>query len=64
VQNVPTNRDDAGTLKKNPAGNEYDQPVTQFQLAGVLTAISTQFHHPAPTIIHSFITAPFHPPQG
>jgi hypothetical protein len=64
VQDVPTNKDDAGKLTKNPAGSEYDQPVIQFQLAGVLTAISIQFQHPAPTVIRSFITAPFHPPQG
>jgi hypothetical protein len=64
VQDVPTNTDDAGTLKKNPAGSEYDQPATPFQLARLLTASRTPFHHPAPTVIHSFITAPFHPPQG
>jgi hypothetical protein len=64
VQDVPTNTDDAGTIKKNPAGSEYDQPVTPFQLARLLTAIRTPYHHPAPTVIHSFITAPFHPPQG
>ncbi|HEX6431455.1 MAG TPA: hypothetical protein VF008_27375 [Niastella sp.] len=64
VQDVPTNAENTGVLKRNPAGNEYDQPVTKFQIARVLTAIRKQCSHPALPVLQPFITGPFHPPQG
>lgn len=64
VQDVPANADDTGALKKNPAVNEYDQPVTQFQVAQISEATGQQGHHPYLPLLQTFIAGPFHPPQG
>lgn len=64
VQDVPANADDTGALKKNPAGTEYDQPVTQFHVARVSATTGQQRHHPYLPLLQTFITGPFHPPQG
>jgi hypothetical protein len=64
VQDVPTNGEDTGTIKKSPTNSEYDQPVTQFHVAQVSTETGQQGHHPYLPLLQTFITGPFHPPQG
>lgn len=64
AQDAPANAKDPGTLKKNPAGNEYQQPTTQFYVALPAMLTAQNHEYPAPTVIQSFISGPFHPPQG
>jgi len=64
VQDVPTNAKDPGVLKKNPAGCEYDQPVTQFHVALIATTTRQLCDQPDLPVLQPFITGPFHPPQG
>jgi len=62
VQDVP-NAKDFGALKKNPAGNEYQQPVAQFAVRVLKTTSRQPFHHPAIIAAQSFISVPYHPPR-
>jgi hypothetical protein len=62
VQDVP-NAKDTGTLKKNPAGNEYQQPVAWFSVNSFTTANRQPFHDPVISESQSFITCPYHPPR-
>jgi hypothetical protein len=64
VQDVPANAEDPGSIKKNPAGAEYDQPVIQFHVARISTATGQPCQHPTLPVLHPFITDLFHPPQG
>jgi len=64
VNDVPTNAKDTGAFKKNPAGLEYNQPVTQFTVALHVKQTSETGQHPAPPVILCYMKAPFHPPQG
>jgi len=63
VQDVPTNTEDTGALKKNPAGSEYHQPVVQFTIGMLSTATGQLFHHSSAPVLQAFITGPYHPPQ-
>lgn len=62
VQDVPGTKDH-GTLKKNPAGNEYQQPITCFLINSFTIADRQPFHHPAIPESQSFVTGPYHPPR-
>jgi hypothetical protein len=62
VQDVP-NTKEAGTLKKNPAGNEYQQPVAWFSVASLTTTTRQPFPHPAISRSQIFIAGPYHPPR-
>lgn len=61
VQDVPANA--KSTLKKNPAGFEYQQPVAHFLVRTITTTFRQPFHHPAISVSQSFISAPYHPPR-
>ncbi len=62
VQDLP-NAKDHGTIKKNPAGHEYQQPIACFAINSFTTAIRQPFHHPAISESQSFVTGPYHPPR-
>lgn len=62
VQDVPANA--KNTLKKNPAGFEYQQPVAQFTVRTITTTSRQPFHHPAISASQAFITGPYHPPRA
>ena len=64
VNDVPTNAKDTGALKKNPAGSEYHQPVTQFTVILPLSETGEKMQQPVPPVILPYTNAPFHPPQG
>jgi len=64
VQDVPANANNAKhTLKKNPAGFEYQQPVAHFTVRTITTTSRQPFHHPAISASQAFITGPYHPPR-
>lgn len=63
TQDVPANAANTGSLKKYAAGNEYDQPLTQFQVARISATTGQPCHHPTLPVLHPFITNLFHPPQ-
>ena len=63
VNDVPTNAKDTGAFKKNPAGVEYRQPVTQFTIALPAKETGEITLHPTLPVILPFLKAPFHPPQ-
>lgn len=62
VQDVPANA--KTTLKKNPAGFEYQQPVALFTVRTITTTFRQPFQHPAISASQAFITAPYHPPRA
>lgn len=64
TQDAPANAKDPGALKKNPAGNEYQQPGTQFHVAVLAMIPGRNDKQATPSVIQSFISGPFHPPQG
>jgi hypothetical protein len=64
AHDVPTNAEDTHACKKNPAGIEYNQPVTQYAVAVLSTVTEQRGQHPTPPVMLTYITGPFHPPQG
>jgi hypothetical protein len=64
VQDVPTNAKDPGVCKKNPAANEYHEPVIQFTIVVLTTATGQQPYHPSSPVLQAFVTGPYHPPRA
>ncbi|HUP12590.1 MAG TPA: hypothetical protein VM187_10270 [Niastella sp.] len=61
VQDVPAST--KNTLKKNPAGFEYQQPVARLLIRTIPTAIQQPFHHVANSASQIFISGPYNPPR-
>lgn len=61
VQDLPAST--KNTLKKNPAGNEFQQPVAQFLVSKITGTTRQPFHHPAISATQAFTSGPYHPPR-
>jgi hypothetical protein len=61
VQDVPANA--KNTIKKNPAGFEYQQPGAQFTVRTIVTTSRQPFHQPAISAAQALISGPYHPPR-
>jgi len=64
VNDVPINTKNTGALKKNPAGFEYYQPVTQITVVLPLNETGNKVQHPVPPVTLPYMNALFRPPQG
>ncbi|WP_207514042.1 hypothetical protein [Longitalea luteola] len=64
AHDVPANKKDFQAFKKNPAGNEYNQPVTLYDVAVLSMMAHQRGEDPAPPVTINYNSGPFHPPQG